>query len=123
MSYWLLGAIGLFLLNFIYGMFYILQTQLLVKYTLVHPIVNKEIGGPRSIMDISKRHNCECYEAFKKFNDNKRYLDSDIPKKLADRFARLERTKKTGAKFTMITITNFIICLLALLFLYDRNIS
>lgn len=123
MFYWLLGSIGVFLLNFIYGMFYILQTQLLVKSTLGHPLVNGEIGSPRSIMDISKRHNCECYEAFRKFNDNKRYLDLDIPKTLADRFVRLERTRKTGIKFTVITITNFAVCLSALLFLSDCKLS
>lgn len=123
MFYWLLGSIGLFLLNFIYGMYYIVQTNLLVKYTLGYPVVNKKLGSPRSIMDISKRHNCECYEAFQKFNANKHYLHSDIPKKLADRFAKLERTKKTGAKFTMIATTNFTIWLLTLLFLSDCNLS
>ncbi len=117
MYYWFLFSMGFFLLLFIYAVYYAVQTQFLVRATLAYPDINTEIGSPRSIMDLSQQSNSECYEAFKKFNAEQRYLDADIPAKLADRFVSLEKTKKKGLRFTWIVIANFAACLAALLFL------
>jgi hypothetical protein len=123
MIYWLIGSIGLFLLNFIYGVFYFLQTQFLIKKTLAYPDINAEIGSPRSIADIGKRHNFECYEAFQSFVDSKRYLDADIPEPLKNRFVKLEKTKRNGLRFTVITISNFVLCIIVLTLLYSCDLS
>jgi hypothetical protein len=114
MIYWLVASIGLLLLNFIYGIFYFLQTQTLIKATLNYPDINAEIGSPRSIADISKRHNYDCYKAFQRFVDNKRYLDAEIPEPLAVKFVSLNKTKKLGLKLTILTITNFALCIIGL---------
>ncbi|WP_028864282.1 hypothetical protein [Psychromonas aquimarina] len=117
MYHWLIFSIGLFLLLFIYVVYYVLQIQFMVRATLAYPEVNAEIGSPRSIMDISRQQNSECYQAFNKFCAQQRYLDADIPVQLAERFVSLEKTKKKGLRFTWIIIANFAACLAALLFL------
>jgi hypothetical protein len=123
MIYWLMASIGLLLLNFIYGIFYFLQTQDLIKATLNYPDINAEIGSPNSIADISKRHNHDCYKAFQRFVDNKRYLDAEIPEPLANKFLSLNKTKKIGLKLTILTITNFALCIIGLSLLFNCDLG
>lgn len=106
MFYWLIAAIGLVLLCFIWSICYILQTHLLIKATLAYPDINVEIGSPSSIIDISQRYNYCCYTTFQRFFADKRYLDADIPKDLAKRCAGLAGTKKAGGCLALIAIIN-----------------
>lgn len=116
MYYWLIISLASVLILFIFAIFYALHFHLLLRETILHPKLHKQLGSPNGIGDYSLRHNFECYDAINKYFKEQRYLQLDDDR-LRQRFINHQKWKQRGKFFAFAVVINMCICIVAIILL------
>jgi hypothetical protein len=114
MFIWFLASIGALLIMVLAALAYALATHLLIRKSLNYPQINQALGSPKTLYDVSLRHNADCYHAFNRFINEKQYL-SPAHNELKNAFVRLVSYRRYGMILMPLVLVNFVLSFIALL--------
>ncbi|MDF2152177.1 hypothetical protein [Vibrio sp. CAU 1672] len=92
---------------------YALRFHLLLKATRHYPKLHQQLGHPRGLMDYSRDHNCECYDAINRYFLERRYLEL-TDDKLRQRFISQQSWNDKGKVWALIVVANMAVCVVAI---------